>query len=109
VNIGRRLPQVLVVVPFILLLLATPHEHRTAESQFNWNPTPRIENTQKAGDDEALNELPAVYGPAAPNLSILPLAQWVGIRGQELHAPWAFVRLPSLRAPPDARSRSSVI
>jgi hypothetical protein len=98
-----------VVVPFILLLLAAPHEHRTAESQFNWNPTPRIENSHKAGDDDALHELPAVYGPVAPNLAILPLAECVGIRSQELHAPWAFVRLPSLRAPPDARSRSSVI
>lgn len=109
VHIGRRLPQVLVVVPFILLLLAMVHERRTAESPFNWNPKPRVEDSDKTGDDEVLNELLVVYGPVAPNVAILPLAHRPGVSGQELDAPWVLARLPSLRAPPDARSRPLVI
>ena len=101
---GRRLPQVLLVVGFIFLALATLHERHATKPQFDGNSNPQFENSHKTGEDEALNQLPAVHGPAAPNVALLPLAEHVGIRGQQLHAAWAFARLPAFRAPPVLRS-----
>lgn len=109
VHISQRLPQVLVVVLFILVLLATLHERHATESQFNWNPKPRIEDSDKAGGDEVLNKLLIVYGPVAPNVPILALAQRAGVPRQEVRALWVLARLPSLRAPPCALGLPIVI